>query len=81
MGQPARSWEKEGTMERYGVVWKKKGRWYSVRAREIRGSMVSVGLLASDRNALLPTYISHGPGYKDDINRVPFHQLIYSFGV
>ena len=62
LGQPARSWEKEGTMERYGVVWKKKGRWYSVRAREIRGSMVSVGLLASDRNALLPTNISHGPG-------------------
>ena len=61
LGQPARSWEKEGTMERYGVVWKKKGRWYSVRAREIRGSMVSVGLLASDRNALLPTNISHGP--------------------
>ena len=62
LGQPARSWEKEGTMEQYGVVWKKKGRWYSVRAREIRGSMVSVGLLASDRNALLPTNISHGPG-------------------
>ena len=62
LGQPVRSWEKEGTMERYGVVWKKKGRWYSVRAREIRGSMVSVGLLASDRNALLPTNISHGPG-------------------
>ena len=58
LGQPARSWEKEGTMERYGVVWKKKGQWYSVRAREIRGSMVSVGLLASDRNALLPTNIS-----------------------
>ena len=62
LGQPARSWEKEGTMERYGVVWKKKGRWYSVRAQEIRGSMVSVGLLASDRNALLPTNTSHEPG-------------------